>query len=458
MKVLWLCNIIPPIIAKKLNLPVSNKEGWISGLCDTVLKNSDENGISLFIASPVNNQIIPQKDLFFKEKFNFSNESLTFYGFEEDTQHPENYDTSLESSLSRIIQDCEPDLVHCFGTEYPHTLAMCRVFEPKRRLLIHIQGLCSVYANAYFADLPEKIIHSATLRDFLKKDSLMKQQQKFIRRGEYETEAVKIAGNLAGRTGWDQYYTHKWNPEAHYFKMYETLRPEFYEGTWQKDQCIPHSIFLSQGDYPIKGLHYMLEAMPKILKKFPDTKVYIAGNRITAYETIKDKLKISAYGKYLRSLILQHSLDEKIIFLGRLSAAEMKSQYLRSHLFVCCSSIENSPNSLGEAMMLGMPCAAANVGGIPDLFVKDRPAGIMYQGFECPENEYRFTGAFSDDQDGNLKKIAGNLSESVVFIWENDRKLSELCRTAREFAMENHNQEHNYADLIQIYNRIAGKT
>lgn len=47
-----------------------------------------------------------------------------------------------------------------------------------------------------------------------------------------------------------------------YYPMNETLRSNFYTAQWNREQCIPHSIFLSQGDYPIKGLHYMLLAMP----------------------------------------------------------------------------------------------------------------------------------------------------------------------------------------------------
>ena len=39
----------------------------------------------------------------------------------------------LEEELHRITEDFSPDVIHCFGTEYPHTLAVCRVFPHKEK-------------------------------------------------------------------------------------------------------------------------------------------------------------------------------------------------------------------------------------------------------------------------------------------------------------------------------------
>ena len=59
-------------------------------------------------------------------------------------------------------------------------------------------------------------------------------------------------------------------------------------------------------------------------------------------------------------------MEDKIEFLGRLSAEGMKQAYLDANVFVMPSTIENSPNSLGEAMLLGVPCVAADVGGVAE--------------------------------------------------------------------------------------------
>ena len=143
-----------PLIAEKLNLEYTNKEGWISGLADVVLENRPENNIDLAVAFPAPEKICSGENGICVNTVSVKNSEIVCYGFREDTTRPDLYDAGLESRLGKIINAFQPDIVHCFGMEYPHTLAMCRVFPRKDRLLLGIQGLCSACACAYFADMP----------------------------------------------------------------------------------------------------------------------------------------------------------------------------------------------------------------------------------------------------------------------------------------------------------------
>ena len=60
-----------------------------------------------------------------------------------------------------------------------------------------------------------------------------------------------------------------------------------------------------------------------------------------------------------------------------LDEAAMKQAYLDADLYLLPSSSENSPNSLGEAMLLGLPCVASAAGATPDMRADGRE-GALY--------------------------------------------------------------------------------
>lgn len=420
MKVLWLCNIMLPSIAEALGREASNKEGWLTGLSEQILHHGLENGIELGVCFPVGKA----------EPVKGTVNGMAYFGFSEDTVHPERYDEKLEPQLAAILDEFEPDIVHIFGTEYPHTLAMTRCVEKKESVLIGIQGICSELAERYCEGLPASVQKRFLFRDFLKRDNIAAQQKKFRLRGAMETKALQNVFHVTGRTAWDHRVTAKMNPKAAYHFLNETLRAGFYEPIWNAENCEKYSIFLSQGNYPIKGLHYLLQAMPEILKQFPKTKVYVAGDKITAYGTFKEKLKIGSYGKYCLDLIKQYGLEESVIFVGRLDEKQMRDRYLKSHLFLSPSSIENSPNSVGEAMLLGMPVISSDVGGVATM-LKDKEEGLLY-----PHND--------------VKK----LSEAVCTMFADEKQAVQFGMRAREHALKTHDPRTNYLRLVEIYKDI----
>ena len=110
MRVLWLCNIMLPFIAKSLGQRIVVKEGWLSGLASKLMQNKDTNNITLAICFPASNDlnfVSGDDSLFLKN----SVKGVVYYVFREDTVHPENYDASMEESLGAIMEDFEPDIV-----------------------------------------------------------------------------------------------------------------------------------------------------------------------------------------------------------------------------------------------------------------------------------------------------------------------------------------------------------
>ena len=431
MRVLWVCNIMPPMVAEKLHMESIVKEGWITGILTRLIQEGKNSGISLGIAFPANENMARFHDVYV-----FNEMSVDCFGFYEDLNQPEKYQYDVERRMEEIVLQFTPDLVHVFGTEYPHALATARVFRKPEKLLVGIQGVISECANSYQADLPREVYERATFRDRIKKDTIRRQQEKFSKRGEMEVKILRIAGNVTGRTEFDKAFTSKTNPDAIYYPMNETMRSCFYEGAWSPEQCEKHTIFFSQADYPLKGFHYLLEAMPRILKEFPDAKIRVAGNGLLRGKNPIGRLKISSYGKYLEELIAKYALEDKVTFLGMLSAEEMKEQYLGCHTLVCASALENSPNSVAEAMLLGTPVVAACVGGIPSM-ITDRVEGLLYEG-------------------GNVEKLA----DTIIELWKDEGVLplaGRMSKAAVARAKSAHNPEENFRRLKEIYEEIAAK-
>jgi glycosyltransferase involved in cell wall biosynthesis len=237
---------------------------------------------------------------------------------------------------------------------------------------------------------------------------------------------IQSVDHIIGRTSWDK--THSWvvNCRANYHFCNETLRNEFYQNTWDTNSCEKHSIFLSQAHYPIKGLQQIIKALPIILSQYPDTVIYVAGNDFVTNRG----WRLNGFGKYIRSLIDQNYLTNKVIFTGLLSEIEMCSRYLASHVFVCPSSIENSSNSIGEAQLLGVPCVASYVGGIADM-VTDNETGLLYR-FEEVEM----------------------LAAAVCQIFANDSLALKLSEQGRKVASFRHNKKINSKCLNNIYQII----
>lgn len=420
MKVLWLCNIVLPVIAKEIGVEESNKEGWLSGISEALLAEK-ENKITLGICFPTAKE---------QDGINGTVQGISYYGFQEDVLHPENYDVGLEERLKYIVEQFQPDIVHIFGTEFPHTLAMAKIFDRRERLLISVQGICGECAKRYTLGIPDKICRRFTFRDFLKRDNILQQQEKFVMRGLNEKAAFLLAGHVAGRTAWDRDILKRQAKWAKYHLWKETLRGNFYKEEWKYENCEKHTIFMSQGNYPIKGLHLALEALPEIVEKYPDTKLLVAGDKITAYASLKEKIKIGGYGKYVLELIHKNGLEENVVFLGKLDAEEMCRQFLSSHVFLSASVLENSPNSVGEAMLLGVPVVSSRVGGVESL-LEDKKEGLLYEAEDT-------------------KQLADNILQLL-----GDEVLAErVSEAARKRAKITHDPQTNYRRLLEIYNEI----
>lgn len=418
MKLLWLGNIPLPQMAQQLGLSPRFGSGWLDAIVKEMQQNRAFQIHYMFFSTELD---APKSGTF---------ENVTFYGL------PYSSDISaLQRSMTPIVEAVQPDIVHIFGSEYPWTEALVRIchdVDLLDRTVLHIQGLVGFCRKHSAKEIPYRWQYLLLPRDLLSNTNIRRGLKEFERQAIHEAKALRLLKNVSGRTEWDKACAHNINQNLRYFRCNEILRETFYHHAWSIYDCQRHTIFISQGQHPIKGLHIALEALPTIIKHYPDTRIIVSGYDIVDRQGgLMGALKRNSYGWYLLHLLRRYNILDHVYFTGPLTEQEMCEQFLRSHVFVSPSTIENSPNSLGEAMLLGMPCVASFVGGVSSV-LEDNKEGYLYQA----DASYM-------------------LAHYVMRHFEDDERACEMGRRAAQRAHRTHNKAINMNDLYSMYAELA---
>lgn len=409
MKILWVSNIIFPEACQKLNITAPVVGGWMQSAAKSLIELNKD--IKLAVISLYNGKAL----------LKITDFPILYYLIP-NKKGNQIYNPQLEKFFSQIEKDFNPDIIHIHGSEYPHSLACAKACTNKN-IIVSIQGLVSTYYYYWGGIQIKDIKKFRTFRDFIRHDDLISQQKKMQQRGEYEKELIKTVSHIIGRTSWDRANTWAINPNAQYHFCNETLRPQFYRTNWDYEKCNKHTIFLSQGYYPLKGIQQVLHALPLILSHYPDTKILVAGNNFIN----KKSYLINGFANYIKHLIEKYKIQDHIQFLGLLDETKMATQYAKAHVFICPSAIENSPNSVGEAQLVGTPCIASYVGGTMDM-ITDGYTGFLYRFEET-----------------------AMLAKKVCNLFNNEKLCKQISKQEKSVAQIRHDQKTNAKRLNEIY-------
>lgn len=409
MKIFMLCNLELPVIAEKLGEKTNCFGGWLDNISRFLMR---DNELTICYMNDRNTYLVDKSSI--------------FVGFTE---------LQAKSILTKVVNEKNYDIYHIWGTEYSHSAILVSILEKKQmldRCIVSIQGLVSVYARHYAEGIPRKCLQRRTFRDWIEGNSIEKGIKQFTKQGKLEEYMLKRVKHVIGRTNWDKACLWGINKFATYHKCNENLRNCFYDSRihWNPDRIKKHFIFVSQCSYPVKGFHFLLEAMPLILDKYPDARIVTTGKDFINVDFC-EKIRFDSYKRYLNKLVDKNRLKDKIIFKGLLTAEQMRDEYLSANVFVSPSTIENSPNSVGEAMILGCPVVASYVGGTMDM-IKDKYEGYLYQ-----------------------PSSTEMLAYYICQIFENQEMAIYISTNARERAMITHNRCVNNETMISIYNEIV---
>jgi len=385
MKILWVCSLPLPEMAAQLHLNQTSFGGWLIGLSRQL---ENEKSVSLYVLANVPSNI---------GEISGKAGGYSYYTFTGLSNCQSEPDENRIHRFRNVIQSVHPDVIHVFGSEYSFCQEMVMAAEAEHcgeRVVISLQGLMKEIASHYTDGLSEAVIHHQTLREKIKKQSIAQEQQLFFMRSRFEEYALRHVSHVIGRTDWDHQFARTMNPDIQYHYCSETLRPEFYGYQWENTACRKHSIFISQASYPIKGFHLFLKAMPALTQRFPDLQVYVTG-RDLVHLSMKEKFHLDSYRLYLHQLIRQLHLEGYLTFCGTLDAEQMRDHLLSANAFVSPSVLENSSNSIGEAMLVGTPVIASDTGGTCSM-IPDSSCGLLYPLLDTDALIEAVSSVFSD--------------------------------------------------------------
>lgn len=115
-----------------------------------------------------------------------------------------------------------------------------------------------------------------------------------------------------------------------------------------------------------KGIKVLEDALPKIIEKFPDTQLYLAGHDLKITD---QKITFSQY-------FIEKFRSIKITYLGSLSPKDLTRYYNMMTLCVCPSLYESGGTVAIEAMTCGCPVIVTKQGGFIENII-DNETGLM---------------------------------------------------------------------------------
>lgn len=323
------------------------------------------------------------------------------------TFKPYNYDQELIDCV-RAIKDFKPDLIHVWGTENFYGLIGNQIDVP---VLIKFQGLISAIKDDVWGDV--KWWH----RFLMPNEALY--QLDIMKRSKNEIKIIKQNKYFEGRTLWDYSHLRAHNTSAQYYDVPEIMRPSFYESKWSIDGVKRHSVYMTARSMPAKGVSCLIKAISIVRKYVPDVQLRIGGH-------ISNK----EYGRHIKSMVSDMGLDNCVTFLGPVTESEIINELLNAHVYALSSYIENSCNSLIEAEMVGAPCVASYVGGIPSL-ITDKKTGLFFQ-----------------------KGDSAALAMNIRRIFDDDALALHLSEEARKFALERFDRDGAISGILSAYRDI----
>lgn len=314
------------------------------------------------------------------------------------TSHPKiNLATAYYSRIKKITKFINEnqndfDIIHIFGNEHQFEISLKKIHKPK---LLHVQGIISEYKKVYRQNGFKRLM--------------------WYLDEKYEKTGYHYIDNYSCRTDWDEKIVKHYRPDAKIFKVWEMIRDEFF--LYRKENSGKDILFIG-GTNLIKGLNFGLQSFDKI-KDITGGKFFIVGN--SKKEIIK---------KIIRDHNLSIDIEKDLEIKGFLKPEEILKCYNECFCLLHPSIIDNSPNSICEAQVAGLPVIATNVGGVSSL-IENNVNGIL------------------------VNNDTNEIATKIVELFHDDSLRLKIAQNSIVLARERHDPQKIVKQTIKIYKEIA---
>jgi len=393
LKILFLCHYpIDKIKPEGVIYRTKNQHpaSWVEGIVNSISQNENYSVFILTVSSYLKHSIT----------FEYDNKNITvvrnpysipwtlrglpsFLFIEKLTRY-----IFIRLKLRKIIKNkIKPDLIYSFGTENFYSISAINLGIPN---IIHIQG---------------------PIAEYYKKSKMFNQRLQI----PIERKSIKNTKYFFARTKFDNEFIQKINSKATIFNVWEPVREVFFKYQWSNplDFSILYVGIMSK---ELKNPELLIRAIPILKEKYPGIKVNIIG-----YVNKK-------YFNSLNNLIAKLNVSSYINFLGYKNAEEIAEALSKNRIFILTSKCENSPNSLAEAMVVGVPIIASAVGGIPSM-IDDGVNGFLFnnsvedlvQKIDILFSSQKICNEFSNNAQllGRKRFASENVSKFTIQIFSN---------------------------------------
>lgn len=409
MNVLWFC-LTPSLAEEYLTGKKHYGLGWIGSL-EKQISSKVKLSVAFYSENSKEPFLLNNTTYYPINKFRYGKASKFFSKVNNHIESP-----SDVKQYARIIDLTSPDIIHIHGTEGPFGLIQGLTSVP---IVFSIQGIISVCLIKYFSGIKKiEVLKHTSISSRLLFRSYYRKYKLFELQAKREVKILKPAKFIIGRTDWDRRVTRILAPHAEYFHNDEILRDSFYKQRWECKSSFKFSLITVMSPNLFKGIETVLNCA-KIL----DELNFSYSWSVVGLNSKDDLVNITR-----KSLNIK--VSPNIRFLGILNENSLIQELMKSNIYISASHIENSSNSLCEALLLGLPSIATDAGGSSSLIDNKRDGIII--------------------QDGDPYSMAG----AIIELYENYDKALEYGDEARKRAIERHSLERISNELISIYNKI----